>query len=298
MHIISRRHIGRAAIGTALVALLAVHAVAQATGGPDPATFDVAGVKLGMTPNDAIAALKKFDPKYAIAKQYYAQPQFTYGNTEGQDIKRLVGFNKGTGKYESIAYLYNLAAEKTDLKEQCVQAYHQTVCDKDPSPVDTVTVWLSPVPGQERVIAVQRKATFDKEPHPAIVSLKNGVFAKYPKDQATFEHQDASGYTVDWVFDAQKRIMSAAVAKRKSRYSANGRLPQNANPGDGIGLSVNFESNNQNAGLADSMSVILFDGNGLFRSIEQSQATYRALKAKADADEINKASKGQSQTKF
>ncbi len=297
MQTFSRRVIGCAALGVTLAVLSASPMLAQASDGPDPATFDVAGVRLGMTPNDAIAALKKFDGKYVIAKQYYAQPQFTYGNTDGQDIKKLVGFDKSTGTYRSIAYLYNLDAEKIEVVEQCVYTSGERECG-EPQPVDTVTVWFSPVPGQERVIAVQRKATFYKEPHPAIVSLKNGVFAKYPKDQATFERQDASGYSVDWVFDAQKRIMSASAAKRKSRYSSDGRLPRNANPGDGIALSVNFGSNDQNAGLADSMSVILFDGNGLFRSIEQSQATYKALKAKADADEINKASKGQSQTKF
>jgi len=137
MQTFSRRHVGRAVVGTALAVLLAVPAVAQATGGPDPTTFDVAGVKLGMTPNDAIAALKKFDSKYTIAKQYYAQPQFTYGNAEGQDIKRLVGFNKGTGKYESIAYLYNLAAEKRELVEQCVYTSGERECG-ELQPVDTV----------------------------------------------------------------------------------------------------------------------------------------------------------------
>ena len=46
------------------------------------------------------------------------------------------------------------------------------------------------------------------------------------------------------------------------------------------------------------MAITLFNGDALYKSIGQTQATYKALKARADAKGIDKASKGQSQTKF
>ena len=300
MQTFSRRLVGQTAAGALLALFLAVPAVAQTAGGPDPMTFDVAGVRLGMTPNDAIAALKRFDPRYVITKQYYAQPLMLYGNDQGRDIKRLADSEK------RVAYLYDLAVEKDEQKQECdrdtgpgtVRGGSKMSCWMSPHAVETMTVWFSPVPGQERVIAVQRKAPFEKQPLPAIASLKQGIFAKYPRDQITFESDEGyGGYQVDWIFDFQRRIMSASSARRRNYAPARGDVPQQAHGGDGIGLSVRFGAYNQNAQLADSMSVTLYDGNALYRSIEQSQATYNALKARADAEDANR-SRGQTQTRF
>ncbi len=270
MQTFSRRLVGRTAVGAVLALCLAVPAVAQGAGGLDPAALDVAGVGLGMTPNDAISALKRFDPKYAITKRYYAGPRFTFANADAQDIKQI------STSDQRFAYLYNLSAVKSEQKKQCdyvgtdldtgkVLGNGGYDCHMKPHAIETVIVWLSPVPGQERVIAVQRKAPFETKPLPAIVSLKQSIFAKYPKDQVTYENQDASGYSVDWIFDPQKRIMSASSAKGRRYYPAKGEVPQQAHGGDGIGLSVMFGALNQNAGLADSMSITLYDGNGLYR---------------------------------
>ena len=296
MQSVSRRVVGSLFAGVLLALISADPVAALSQGGPDPLNFDVAGVRLGMPANDAMAALKKFDPKYAVTKKYYAQPFYTYGNAEGQDFNRLVGFDKSTGTWRKIAYLYYLIAERRERVDQCVYTSGEKECGEQ-QPVDTVIVWVSPIPGQERVIAVQRKATFYKEPHPAIGSLKGGIFAKYPRDQVTYQSEGPDAVSIDWLFDSQRHIMSAASAKRRNRYSTRGALPQDAYAGDGIGLGVNFEPNNQNYGLADSMSITLYDGNALFRSIEQSQATYKALKAKSDAEDVAK-SRGQNQPKF
>ena len=298
MQTFSRRLVGQTAVSAVLALCLVLPATAQGAGGLDPTALDVAGVRLGMTPNDAIAALKRFDPKYVITKQYLAQLLMTYGD-QAHDMKEIADSDK------KIAFLYNLAVEKDEQKQECdentgpgtVRGGSKMQCWMTPHAIESITVWFSPVPGQEHVIAVQRKIPFEKQPFPAIVSLKSSLFAKYPKDQATYETQEATGYSVDWIFDSQKRIMSASAAKRRSYYPNHGSVPQQAHGGDGIGLSAMFSAYSQNAGLADGMSVTLFDGNGLYRSIEQTQATYNALKAKADAADVSR-SKGQPQPRF
>lgn len=288
MQMFSRRFLGQAAGGAALVLLFVPPAAAQTAGGLDPYRLDVAGVKLGMTPNDAIAALKKFEPKYVIAKRYVETPQPLFGTTEAKDIKAIDD--------KRVAYFFNLAAEKDEQKEIC-SIYPPYHCYSEPHAVETVTVWFSPVPGQERVIAVQRKMPFEKKPLPAVVSLQSGIFSKYPKNQATYENQDASGYSVEWTFDSQRRIRPAAAGKKRSYAPSRGGLPFQVNEGDGFGLSVMLGSTNEAVGLAGSMSISLYDGNALYKSAEQSRATYKTLKAKADAAEVEK-SKGKSQPKF
>ncbi|MDR3527657.1 MAG: hypothetical protein P4L57_10275 [Rhizomicrobium sp.] len=248
-----------------------------------------------MTVNDAIAALKKFDPKYVITKKYYAQPLSSFGG-EAYDMKDLPTFDA------RLAYFYSLSAVKSEQQKKCEYmrvglSRSEMVCSTEPHTTETVIVWVSPVPGQERVIAVQRKVPFEKEPLPAIASLKNGVFAKYPHDQAIYEKDEAAADTVEWAFDAQRRIISAASAKKRRHYTSNGELPSQADASSGIGLSVMLDPSNQNVGLATKMYIALFDGAALYKSSEQATATYKVLKAKADAADVNK-SKGQNQTKF
>ena len=91
MQMFSRRLVGQTAVGAVLALCLVVPATAQGAGGLDPTALDVAGVRLGMTPNDAIAALKRFDPKYVITKQYLAQLLMTYGD---QAHERNCGFRQ------------------------------------------------------------------------------------------------------------------------------------------------------------------------------------------------------------
>lgn len=297
MQTYSRRAVGRTAAGLALSLFLASPAAAQAVGGIDPATLDLAGVRLGMSVNDAIAALKKFDGKYAITKQYYAQPLFTFANLEAKELKDIPKPD------QRFAFFYSLSVVKTEMKKECqwlddpYASQNHNVCTMEPHAIETVMVWFSPTPGQEHVIAVQRKVPFEKDPLPAIVSLKNGIFAKYPKDQVTYQSDEAYGVCFDWLFDSQRRILSEASAARKNRHATNGELPRNAYAGDGLALSVAFAPNRQNCSLADSMSITLYDGNALYRSTEQAQATYKALKAKADAEDVSH-SKGQNQPKF
>jgi hypothetical protein len=51
----------------------------------DIATLDVAGVKLGMTPEQTIAALKQFEPRFVIKKLYLNSPKVAF-NGQGSEL--------------------------------------------------------------------------------------------------------------------------------------------------------------------------------------------------------------------
>jgi hypothetical protein len=63
-------------------------------------------------------------------------------------------------------------------------------------------------------------------------------------------------------------------------------------------LNVVFLSNNQNNQIAASVSQTLYEANGLFKSSEQSNSAYEALKAQADAKQLDQSKKGADPTKF
>ena len=149
MQTLSRRAVGYAALGVTLAVLFTSPILAQSVSGADPAAFDVSGVRLGMSVNDAIAALKRFEPGYAITKQYWARSPLQYGNI-AHDMKELDASDK------RVAYLWDLEVEKDEQKQEC--DYNSYVpegeretkhCWMEPHAVETVTVWFSPIPGQE-----------------------------------------------------------------------------------------------------------------------------------------------------
>jgi hypothetical protein len=260
----------------------------------DIATLDVAGVKLGMTADEAIAGLKNFDPGLAVKRRYLTGPSFFYGS-DGKDLTEIYEADKST------SYFNDLYATKGATKRECDNTADRNrllrCSDRHIDDEEVIKVWFSPIPGQERVIAVQRSKTFYKDPKPAVASLRDGVFAKYSREQNTYEIQRGWVGTVGWLFDSKKRIISSAAAKSK-RIETTGGLPGSVNPGDGIALNVVFNGNSGNNQIADSVLVTLSDGDALNKSVEQAKATYAALKAQVDAKQIEKATKSSNQTKF
>ena len=181
--------------------------------------------------------------------------------------------------------------------------------------VETITIWLWPAPGQERVIGVLRKKEFHKEPLPTVASLMDGISKKYPLEQKTFstrENARAVGpafplhSAIAWLFDSKNRILSEATAKLKSGtdefYAPNNVdvVPDSVAPGSGTSLRVVLASvdNNTKVDIASSLMVGLFNGDLLLKSIDQSKATFGAFKAQDRARELEKAAKSPSQTKF
>jgi hypothetical protein len=272
-------------------------AVAQT--GLDPATVEVAGVRLGMTPDEAAAALKAFDPAFTITKQYLDHPLFHLFGQVGQP---LATFSPAIGRARP-AYFNDLSATKGQAVVDCHHQSDPRQCtETHPDDEETITVWFSLVPGQERVIAVERSKRFYKEPHPTIASLMEGVFAKFPKDQISQEQNGWNGaaYTADWLFDSRNRPLSKATAaiKTRGRNQPWGKLPGGAMAGDGKGLSVAFWGDNQNHEIALSIDMVLYDSDALYKSGAQSQAAFAAAKARVDAAEGEKAAGSPSQTKF
>lgn len=154
------------------------------------ATIEVAGVRLGMTPDEAIAGLKAFDAGYTITEGYLEHPLL---NSFGQIGRPLSDFRPPNAR-PWPAYLNNLSAIKGQAVVDCHHNPDPRQCTETHSEdEENITVWFSLVPGQERVIAVQRSKRFYKEPHPTIASLMAGVFAKYPKDQVSQEQPDGAG---------------------------------------------------------------------------------------------------------
>jgi hypothetical protein len=259
----------------------------------DPAALDVAGVKLGMTPDQAIAALKGFDSGFAITKRYLSSQEGSF-NEEGTTLDQIPQSDK------ALAYLASLYAIKGATVHECrtfTPGSSAPPCvDRHPDDEEIVKVWFSHVLGQERVVMIQRAKTFYKEPKPAIPTLKQEVLAKYG-NQITYDSSYGGFESISWLYDAQGRQMSGAVAKTKG-FSNVGGIPSLVRRGDGIGLNVVFKGNNHTDQIADSLSVTLSDGDALYRSVDEAKTTYDTLKARANAAAVGNATKSQSQTKF
>jgi hypothetical protein len=273
----SRRYAkSKIAAGLAVAFLSAAPVVAQTASAIDPATLDVAGVKLGMTPEEAMVALKQFEPRFVV-KKLYTQGQYSNYNVGGGDLALFSEAERAKYYFTGLSAVdEGLIKPETKCRiptdwQTCVTIVHDDV--------EKITVGFSPVPGQERVIGVLREKTFNKEPKPAIATLLAGVLAKYPY-QSTFQHPISGGSVVGWQFDARKQLMSGATAKIKRVAEVSGELPQRVSPGDGIDLYMS-----------------LVDSDALYKSIDQSKGAAAAVRAKVDAAAIEKA-KGASQTKF
>jgi len=165
---------------------------------------------------------------------------------------------------------------------------------------EAVTVFLLPVPGKERVIAVLREKKFVKEPHPATQVLVQAVKQKL-RVAETYNRSNQLGPVLGWQFDPKGTLMSSTLAKKIGALEAAGGFPLEVRPTDGSAASVKVAShggNNVSSQIADQLYMSLYDGAALFQSVGLSKSTYEALKAKADAAAVGEASKSKSNTKF
>jgi len=282
-------------VGLALALFAALPAAAQTAPAStefDPATADVAGVTLGMTPDQAIASLKNFDPEFEITKKYLTGSGLSYA-LDGHAMQDIPEPDR------SISYFDDLSAIKGTPKVACtngadgIPQCHNSHADDQ----ETIKVWFSRTPGQERVIGVQRDKIFNKDPKPPIASLKAGMFSKYPKEQITYERKFGSGDTIGWLFDSKRKILSSSAAKSKGSDETEG-LPRTVWAGGGICLNVVFSSNNRNDEIADRFLITLYDADALYKSVAQSKTVTDALKAQSNAKEVEKSLKNPGQTKF
>ena len=275
-------------------AVIAANAIgskpADAQSADDPTSFDVSGVKLGMTPDEAADAIAAFDPTFKTTKKYLAIPMPQYG-FDGESLDHIAPPDN------AVAYLTALVALKGEPKFTCPNSNPRECYQSFDEDEDTIRVAFSRVPGQEKVIAVQREKIFHKEPLPAIATLKAGIFGKYPQTEITYQFKYGFSDTTGWLFDARKRILNAAAFKGKNMRPFGG-LPGTVKAGDGYGLNAIFVSDNHNNQIAQSFSVTLFDSSALYNSVAQAKAAFDQLRGKANAKQVDDAAKAGTATKF
>lgn len=285
-------------LGMAFVSV-AGQALAQPPASPsDPTTLDVAGVKLGMTPDEATAAIRAFDPKVAVRKLYLTRAIYSFNTIGNEQIppnekdrayfNSIEAVNPGTSPLEDQCSNIGGASVPIGVN-QCRGTYSDDI--------EYITVWFSPVPGQEHVIAVVREVSFNKIP-PTVQTLVDGIAKKYPLVK-TYEKgvTGTDSYHAGWVYDAKNRLMTDKMASAHNLNQASKGLPDSVFDGDGASLHVQIDRA-QNSEIARDVFVGLEDGTGLYKSNEQSKAFIDAVEAKEKADEAAKSAKEGSQTKF
>lgn len=290
-----------AALSTVIVTALPLPARAQISAPPsiDPATLDVANVKLGMTQDQAIAALMAFDKNFWIEKDYEDQGvNISYGD-EGRSYLDLNNVTDPTVLPEDKAlfvHLYAIDPPCTEYQGEtasgCLQGYQE-----QHSGYDVVDVWFSPVPGHEQVIAVRRMKVYGQgDAEPALATVESAALAKYPKE---YTLQDLSQtHTVDWMFDSKNRFISEKRAQELQLSSNSGTLPGSVSAHDGIGLGISFNVDPDNPGLTHSFSVALFDSQGLYQFSDTVNAEFSQIMKQIQNAAVQNASKNAAAPNF
>ena len=271
--------------------LFGLHAANAQTAPVTVSDFDVAGVKLGMTVDQAVAALQAFDSHYTIAKNYWQNDYTAYGQT-GTPLNEL-----GQGDLKpSFAFLTDIVAGK-DCSFSSGGGTNPCGSYK---PYDYVHIFFSPVIGQERVITIQRTTSFyqalaatgneDTSQEPATSAVTAALTKKYSVPSYA---QPATNFPeMDWAFDAKSRLISPARAQQlglDSHYS--GGYPGSVSSTDGVTMSVQLTLSSTGPTLVQDITTTLFDGAALYNSVTQGHNTYESQDAKMNAQDAARAAK-------
>lgn len=218
----------------------------------DQSSFEVAGVKLGMSKEEAIAALKTFDSTaiiqdltktpeaiknpssilgadiwgshfaiLAVSHDLDAYNQLSIDNNKRRDeceknyLKNTKGLSeKDNGNYRTIV-------KENEKQKQCVSDVDNSYKTKRQAVLDApraIAVWFSPVPGQEKVIAVSSSTSFVKS-IPTVESVAAAITAKY--GSASHSMNDLSGGKLSWwKFDARGRLKLDKEAAKTGFHQA------------------------------------------------------------------------------
>lgn len=274
--------------------------------GSETAALDVAGVKLGMTPEQAIAALKAYDSGLFFSKRYSDDPKTSYGAGQPDScvkgpIRLFVGIKAAKGTTF-------LAGQKTEDYMRRDTGYYGCAEDSVLLPGDDgvlISVYLSPTPGNHRVIAVSLHEKF-KSPRP-VSSIVATIQQKYPKD-ITESDQNAQAQWFSWRYDPRMRLMAKAAALRGwqssmnayhvADFSSDGALPGMAYEGDGVAIDAAVDSTNENHELTNEFGVILYDEGALYRFNQDASQLFDALKSQKDNQELEHARQHDAPVKF
>jgi hypothetical protein len=296
--LLSRLHVGSLIITIVLTLGAAIPVDANDSGS---SAFQVSGVALRMTPDQAIAAVKQFDPAYVIKKLYMVESLTSFNQT---------GLENPRG-FEDKAYFNSIRAvnEGSDAhsgQQPCRMLPEGMTCSPSPATEDhdEVTIWFSPILHQERVIAIVRRTEFHKIP-PTIASLRQSILSKYPGGLTCDTPNTYEGSIFAMLFDRHNRIMSPSAARSKHLLDFRGGcyilpgtgLPYSVSEGGPVGLAV-VTQRGDNKELARGFTLSLFDETALFRSIAQSRDYEKKVTQERTAKEVDKAETNGSRTKF
>lgn len=272
------------------------------------AALDVAGVRLGMTPEQVIAALKAFDSQLVQAKRYRTDTSNFYpaSPTETEECSDKAPYRL----FSSIA-----AAKGTRLPDAPSQGVSRTEgfgmggqfvgCGEEAQPGDspeTVLVYFSPTPGQHRVIGVSLWRSFKTAA--TVDAVMDSALKKYPAD---FTAKADRGYekTWSWRFDDRGRVMSEDTARRQSLLNSsidsgeNGDgMPGTLYEGHGIGVDLAIGADYNNQQIAKEFRVSLYNEDALYKFIGEAKALYDAFHEKQLRDETEKARKAEAPVKM
>lgn len=308
---------------------------AQTSGPPvvadriDVAALDVAGVRLGMTPEEAIAALRTFDSWPVLNKRFSSDDQSPRG-LWGSDKEGRIGsgFTAACeGAKDPIRYMVAIIAAKGPrINEVTRGPWGHTERIKSPAPAECawsgepstaapgedlseVIVYVSPTPGSERVIAVSLWKRFRNRP--PVASVVESAQRKYPRDFTATTPPGDLYLERNWRFDARGRVVSRNVAEQlhllESKTnslavglagSPEGFLPRGISASEGVGINLCVKGTLENHAIADEFMLTLFNASDLAKSPDQARSYYKTMHDKLQKEEVDKAKNGTSPIKM
>ena len=225
----------------------------------DVATLDVAGVRLGMTPDEAAGALKRFDPTFKI------QSMYDYGMLSVNDYESLRDIQK-KAKFVAIGFM---------------RAKNTSKSEKDD--IQIVEVGFSRVPGAERVISVHFYKEYNRDT-PSFDSLKASLSAKYPSSAAVYDSYGA-GFSLGFFFDKQGKLINNKISVG-SAFANGAEIPNQVYPSGGVTFKAEIPKNH---GAATFLKKCLYDEAALYGVSLQTQEINR-LNTKDKSDDLARTS--------
>jgi hypothetical protein len=235
--------------------------------------FDLAGVKIGMTADEATAALKHFDPEFQIFRNMHVTNYYEYGSFGFQEDKLP---SVSDGLRPEYAYFTDMVAEHGI--PNCEENMNNP-CGDNSQPFDFVHIWFSPVIGEERVVAISRDISYflrngmpfgDESVQPRATAVIDSIKSKYG-DPSYFELKNTQEFV--WLFDKNGNMFPSNTNYESKRYY-HGLLPGEVGPKTYPALSVALTL--AGPGNVQRINSSLFDGAAIYKSVEQGQNTYKS----------------------
>jgi hypothetical protein len=271
--------------------------------------LSVAGVSLGMTPDEALAALSKFQTWPLLSKRYASIPADVAGSTLNPAAYGFLGTEEDCPRMprQLIAIIAatsdpvraNAEADIRRMPGQRQRILEQSKCSpwvgevagaKSGDDPMKVFVYFSPIPGNERVIAVTMVRQFLKPaPSQAVV---DSALSKYHMTP-TRDKDIGTSRTLSWRYDLQGDRL---IPPTDDNFNASSQsLLSVVSPRNGVGLDVYIQRpyagtiGSANKDLAEVYSASLFHERDLTKFRAQIKVVMDGIVEQRKKDELDKA---------